>query len=118
MPSPSTSHLPRPKSWDEFEDICSDVLKRAWKDPYVARHGRAGQKQNGVDICGYPEHLGGAAAGKISGAQCKNVDKLKLKDIQAEVAKAEKFEPKLSEYVVMTSASRDAELQNAVAKEK
>ena len=28
MPSPSTTNLPRPKSWDEFEDICADVLKR------------------------------------------------------------------------------------------
>ncbi len=61
MPNPPTTNLPRPKSWDEFEDICADVLKYLWKDPYTVRHGRSGQKQDGVDIYGQPEHLGGPA---------------------------------------------------------
>ena len=39
MPSPTTTDLPIPKSWDEFEDICADLLKRLWHDPYVVRHG-------------------------------------------------------------------------------
>lgn len=39
MPSPTTTKLPRPKSWDEFEDICADVLKRIWVDPYIVRNG-------------------------------------------------------------------------------
>jgi hypothetical protein len=25
MPTPATTDLPRPKSWDEFEDICADI---------------------------------------------------------------------------------------------
>ena len=46
MPSPATTDLPIPKSWDEFEDICADLLKHRWGDPYVTRHGRPGQKQS------------------------------------------------------------------------
>jgi hypothetical protein len=71
MPSPPTTDLPRPTSWDEFEDICADVLKRFWDDPYIVRNGRSGQRQHGVDCYGLPKHLGGASAKKYAGAQCQ-----------------------------------------------
>ena len=57
MPSPTTTKLPIPKSWDEFEDIVADVLKLRWKNPHVTRNGRSGQRQHGVDICGTAAHL-------------------------------------------------------------
>lgn len=114
MPSPSTTNLPRPKSWDEFEDICADILKRIWKDPYLIRHGRSGQKQNGVDIYGHPEHLGGAISGKYAGAQCKETDALSIGTVEKEVRKAMSFQPSLAEYLVMTTAPRDAVLQQQV----
>lgn len=50
MPIPVTSEMPVPKSWDEFEDICADILKSLWEDPFATRNGRAGQAQNGVDV--------------------------------------------------------------------
>ena len=93
MPSPPTTDLPRPKSWDEFEDICADVLKRLWKDPYIVRNGRSGQKQHGVDIYGHPEHLGGSNSGDYSGAQCKDIELLDLATVEAEVKKAIDFQP-------------------------
>ncbi len=114
MPSPATTHLPRPKSWDEFEDMCADLLKRIWKDPYVVRNGRGGQRQDGVDIYGYPEHLGGHASGNVAGAQCKETDVLTIAIVEAEVAKAKAFEPRLAEYLVLSTAKRDAVLQQAV----
>ena len=114
MPSPPTTDLPRPKSWDEFEDICADVLKRLWKDPYIVRHGRSGQKQHGVDIYGQPEHLGGASSGKYAAAQCKETDGLGLATVEEEVEKAKGFTPTLCEYLVMTTAPRDAQLQQEV----
>jgi hypothetical protein len=43
MPSPPTNDLPPPKSWDEFEDIVADVLKRVWQDPYITSNIRARQ---------------------------------------------------------------------------
>lgn len=114
MPSPPTTDLPRPKSWDEFEDIVADVLKRVWKDPYLTRNGRSGQAQHGVDIYGQPEHLGGASSGRYAAAQCKETDSLTLKTVEAEVKNAEAFKPALSEYLMATTAPRDATLQESI----
>lgn len=114
MPSPATTNLPHPKSWDEFEDICADVLKRMWKDPYVARNGRSGQRQHSVDSYGYPEHLGGPPGGRIAGAQCKLTNELDFDTVKAEVEGAQAFKPVLSEYVLMTTAPRDAKLQESI----
>lgn len=114
MPSPSTTNLPRPKSWEEFEDICADILKKIWKDPYVIRHGRSGQRQNGVDIYGHPEHLGGVTERKYAGAQCKETDFLSFLTVEKETIKATSFEPSLTEYLLMTTAPRDAVLQQKI----
>lgn len=114
MPSPPTTHLPRPKSWDELEDICADVLKRIWDDPYIVRNGRSGQQQHGVDCYGLPKHLSGAGAKKFAGAQCKAADALSIEVVQAEVEKAREFRPGLTEYLVMTSAPRDASVQEGI----
>ncbi len=114
MPSPTTTSLPIPKSWDEFEDICADLLKKMWNDPYVVRHGRSGQKQHGVDIYGYPGHLGGHTSGRIAGAQCKETRSLSLATVEGETEKVKAFEPQLTEYLILTTASRDAVLQQAV----
>ena len=114
MPSPPTTDLPRPKSWDEFEDICADVLKRVWEDPYIVRNGRSGQRQRGVDSYGLPRHLGGAVAKKYGGAQCKETSELTIDVIEAEVEKAKEFKPRLSEYVIMTTAPRDSNVQEEV----
>ena len=114
MPSPPTTDLPRPRSWDEFEDICADVLKRMWDDPYIVRNGRSGQRQHGVDCYGFPKHLGGASAKKFAGAQCKETDELTIEVVQKEVEKAREFKPGLTEYLVMTTAPRDSKLQENV----
>jgi hypothetical protein len=114
MPSPATTDLPRPKSWDEFEDICADVLKRVWDDPYITRNGRSGQRQQGVDIYGLPRHLGGPASKNYAGAQCKETDALTFEVIDAEATKAKGFKPTLTEYMMMTTAPRDSSLQEAV----
>lgn len=114
MPSPPTTDLPRPNSWEEFENISADVLKRIWKDPYVCRNGRQGQRQNGVDCHGMPQHLGKSTAKKYAGAQCKLTDRLTIEIIREEVAKAEEFRPTLSEYLLMTTAPKDVRLQEAV----
>ena len=113
MPHPTTSKLPKPKSWDEFEDICADFCKRLWKTPYVWRYGRSGQAQKGVDIFAKPEHLREAPSTGAA-AQCKNVESLTLADIETEVAKAETFKPMLREFIVLTSLDRDVNLQAEV----
>lgn len=110
MPTFVTAKWPKPKSEDEFEDIALDALKIRWSDPNATRNGRRGQRQNGVDIFGKARHLDGG----VSGAQCKNTLKPTLKVIANEVAKAVTFQPSLSEYLFVTAADRDVELQEQV----
>ena len=106
MPSFATADLPKPKSWDEFEDIVSDIIQIAWKDPFSIRNGRLGQKQNGVDIYGKPSYLNG----KYAGVQCKNKDISKI-EIEEEIKKAEKFKPSLKEFIITTTSKRDSSIQ-------
>lgn len=113
MPTPSTSELPIPKSWDEFEDIVSDIYRELWADPYIQRIGRSGQPQNGVDILGKPQHLNGSC----SGIQCKRSPSVDISTVQAEVQKAQGFEPPLEEFLIATTAKRDARLQEQIRKE-
>lgn len=110
MPSPSTTQLPIPKSWDEFEDIVADLLKVKWRDPYITRNGRSGQSQHGVDIYGQPQHL----HGKYAGVQCKCSDKLDFQSVQDEVTLAKGFVPQLQEYLIAVTMSRDAGLQEQI----
>lgn len=48
MPTPSTSKLPVPKSWDEFEVIAVEIHIKGRETPNVTRCGRQGQAQQGV----------------------------------------------------------------------
>jgi hypothetical protein len=111
MPTPSTSDLPTPKSWDEFEDITWEIYKRKWQDNHAQRYGRSGQPQNGIDIYGQEK-----SSDKYIGVQCKRYKDKQLtkKIIQAEIVKAECFPSPLSEYIIATTESRDTKLQDFV----
>lgn len=99
-----------PRSWDQFEELCADVFQSAWRDPALVRHGRAGQRQHGVDIVGrngsiYP-----------IGLQCKKksrwpISKLTSKQIDDEVAEARNFTPPLKSFYILTTAPDDSKLQ-------
>lgn len=104
-----------PRSWEQFEELCADLFEAMWSDPNLARHGRAGQVQDGVDIV--------AARGSISpvGLQCKKKSKWPEKKIQfseiiSEIEKAEKFTPPLKEFYILTTALSDAKLQEKIRK--
>lgn len=112
MPSVPQGELPRPKSWEEFEDIVWDIFRRIWQDPHATRYERSGQRQQGVDIYGQPHYLNG----RYAGIQCKReaVGELTRNVVEAETAKAEAFRPSLAEYLIATSDARDARLQESV----
>jgi len=112
MPTIPQSEIPRPKSWDEFEDIVADLYGRLWNDPNTRRYGRTGQPQQGVDVYGCPTRL----AGRYAGVQCKRYDEgaLTRAIVEGEIAKAEEFSPPLAEYTIATTERRDARLQQAV----
>lgn len=106
---------PPPRSWDQFEELCADVFQSSWQDPAMVRHGRAGQRQHGVDIVGrngaiYP-----------IGLQCKRrsrwpVSRLTAKQIDKEVLAAQEFRPKLMAFYILTTAPDDTTLQAHVRK--
>ncbi|MEH2425194.1 MAG: restriction endonuclease [Nostoc sp.] len=111
MPTPSTSDLPIPKFWDEFEDIVWEIYTRQWQDPYAQRYGRNGQAQNGIDIYGQQNGSGSYVA-----VQCKRYQdkKLNKRTILAEVKKAETFSSPISKYIIATTVSRDTKIQDYV----
>ena len=110
MPTIATSQLLPPESWEEFENICADLFSLEWGDPSVVRHGRHGQRQQGVDIYGRP------AKGRYEGVQCKGKSvwpptALTVNEVSKEVRKAKKFSPRLSKFIIATIANDDAALQ-------
>lgn len=110
MPTFPTAELPVPESWDEFEAIVADVMKQEWSDPYITRNGRQGQRQDGVDIYGSPDHLDRGT----SGIQCKNTSSVDIQLVEDEVEKAKDFTPPLDEYIFTCTAPSDARLQEEV----
>jgi tetratricopeptide (TPR) repeat protein len=109
VPTIPQSDLPKPKSWDEFEDIVWNIYSREWHDPHAERNGRSDQRQHGVDIYGQPWEMGG----RYAGIQCKRLaeGRLTQQAIDREVAEAEEFVPPLAEYLIATTESRDAVVQ-------
>jgi hypothetical protein len=56
-----------PNDATAFESLCLDLWKDIWQDSGAQKHGRRGQKQDGVDIFGYEK-------GALVGIQCKQKD--------------------------------------------
>jgi hypothetical protein len=109
MPAFPNAVLPKPKDWNEFEDICLSASKLRWGNPNFNRFGRQGQKQNGVDIYGYDMF------GRLVGVQCKNTLGVLTENlVESEISNAENFHQLLSELNIATSASSDVNLQRHV----
>jgi hypothetical protein len=102
-----------PKTWQQFEELCADLFQVAWNDPALVRHGRAGQRQHGVDIVAqqgskYPV-----------GLQCKQSwqwpeRKVSKAQVDKEIGEAKKFRPRLQALYILTTAPDDAALQKHV----
>lgn len=97
-----------------FEDFSLDLFQELWNDPDAQPVGKRGSGQDGVDVSG---QLNGT--GDYVGAQCKNKEqltgkKLTEKEVLKEIEKAKGFKPPLKEYVIITTCTRDAELQELV----
>jgi tetratricopeptide (TPR) repeat protein len=116
MPLISGMQIPPPQNWQDFETLCCDLWRRIWKDQDTRKHGRQGQPQQGVDIYGRPNR-----EEKWAGVQCKGKDNYSDKSLShseliAEVKKALKFVPPLSEFTIATMAPRDVNLQELARK--
>jgi hypothetical protein len=104
---------PPPRSWEQFEELCADTFAAEWTDPALVRHGRAGQRQHGVDI------VARHGARWPIGLQCKKksrwpVKRLTTQEIDQEVMKARKFRAKLQSFYILTTAPDDTAIQKHV----
>lgn len=107
MPTISSSQLPLPLNWQDFETITLDALKIRYNDRNFTKHGRPGQAQNGVDI--YSTTTNGIG---IIAAQCKlTFGTLTAKAIQDEVNNASTFNPPLKHLHICTTFPRDVHMQ-------
>ncbi len=105
----SNTSLPKPKDWQDFERKTRELFACVLADPNTQQNGRSGQQQHGVDVFGYrtPDCL--------VGVQCKKKYEKEVtdKELRSEVDKAKEFEPELSEFILITTASRDQKIQKA-----
>ncbi len=104
--------LPPLRKWQDFEDLCWELWRRLWNDPQAQKHGRSGQKQDGVDVFGRPNE-----GPEWEGVQCKvkshtQGKRLEEADIRTEVRNALKFETPLSQLTIATTALRDSKAQS------
>jgi hypothetical protein len=99
-----------PRSWDQFEELCADTFQEEWQDSSLVRHGRAGQRQHGVDI------VGRDGANWPVAIQCKRksvwpVSKVTTDELDKEVEKAKGFSPTLNTFYLVSTAPDDELLQ-------
>lgn len=112
--SANSEYLPPVQSPEDFESLCLDLWREIWGDPNAQKNGHSGQPQAGIDVFG--RH-----GGRQVGIQCKQKDALAEKRLSAavlreEVENAKSFKPPLDDFILATTAPRDAKIQE-VARE-
>ena len=110
MPTLKGMQFPRPKAWNEFETIVWDLFRKVWNDPNAQKAGCSGQSQDGVDIWGHLQH-GSRLAGIQVKLKTSGRSRLAKSELRAEVEKAKRFSPPLSEFIIVTSSLNDARVQ-------
>jgi tetratricopeptide (TPR) repeat protein len=107
----SGTTLPKPKNWQDFERQTRELFACVLNDPNTQLNGRQGQAQNGVDVFGYRNK----DINCLVGVQCKEKykDEVTEAELRDEVNKAKNFTPKLSEFILITTAPRDQKIQKS-----
>ncbi|MDR3572108.1 MAG: hypothetical protein P4L81_08075, partial [Candidatus Pacebacteria bacterium] len=110
MSALAATQIPKPADEQAFERASVVLFRCLLGDPNVSRHGRRGQRQNGVDLVGIrngdPAHLVGIQC-KLKGAG----HELSEKEVRDELTKALTFSPELREYFIVTTSPDDVDLQ-------
>ncbi len=105
----TATQIPKPSDEQTFERCNRILWSYILKDDTVKLYGRRGQNQYGVDLIGIRENT----PNRIVGVQCKlkgygkNLTEV---EVRSEVEKALAFRPLLSEYIIVTTAPDDANL--------
>jgi tetratricopeptide (TPR) repeat protein len=111
----AATQVSKPRDEQAFERACLILFRELLGDPNVKTNGRRGQRQNGVDIFGFRNQ----DAAHPVGIQCKlkaEGNELNEKEVREEVAKALTFVPALREFVIVTTAPDDNQIDR-VARE-
>jgi hypothetical protein len=106
--------LRKPENWQDFETLCKKLWGEIWECPEIKKNGRTGQVQHGVDVFGIPK-----GESSYYGIQCKGKDdytdaQLSEKEINEELKKAMKFQPKLKKFYIATTANKDSKIEEFV----
>ncbi len=115
MPTRVDYSIPPPTTWESFENLCRDLWAEEWNYTNTQKNGRKGQPQNGVDVYGEPKpnYWVGVQA-KVKGQLPAKT--LNITELHAEIEKAKNFIPKLKEYIVATTGSKDVNIQEEARK--
>ncbi len=113
----SAKQFPPPRNWQDFESVCHHLWREMLDDPGTQKNGRLGSAQHGIDVFGLRQQPAGWV-----GVQCKGKDNFTNKivtkrELDLEIAKARGFRPVLREFILATTAPRNADLQ-AYARKK
>ena len=103
------THIGIPKNHADFERNSVVLFQQVLGDPGVKRLGRSGQRQYGIDLLGYRD----GNLKKLVGIQCKKKQPnkaLTTTEVRTEVRKALKYNPRLTEYIIVTTAPDDTKL--------
>ena len=105
------NRLTAPKSPEEFEVLCKDLLNKVYSNTGFVLYGRSGQKQYGIDISS------DTVDGRRIVAQCKNyhddVNKFKS-TIKKDIEDAKKIFS-IDKYIIMTSLRNDTKMQDFIS---
>ncbi|MEM1380752.1 MAG: hypothetical protein AAGH41_09015 [Pseudomonadota bacterium] len=109
MPTLATTQYPPTQDPSEFEDMVLAAVELRFQNKSFQRNGRSGQSQHGVDVYGDDD------TGRLTGVQAKNtVGGVSEAVVDAEISKAEKFNPEIQRYILATAAPRDQAIQTYV----
>lgn len=106
MPNYHQIKLPKPSDWQELQRLTCDLFKEIWHNQYITEFGTLGQRQDGIDIYGVNNKYK-----SFEGIQCKCVKRLTEKNIEDDYNKSKFFNPKLSNFIIVTTVKRNVKLQ-------
>lgn len=101
--------IPKIENENILEDLAKDILQVNDQYENVNKNGRSGQKQDGVDV--YAREINSS---NWLGIQCKiraTNRSFTKSELLIEINKAKAFNPRISEYILFTTLSRDSPTQ-------
>ena len=102
---------PKPTNSEDFEILCTSLLRAHWKCDQVERYSTPGGTQQGIDI------IDMSGKDPLRAAQCKLHEDGKAitsREIKKEVGKAREFKPPLGLYLILTTAKGNKDAHDTV----